>query len=46
MGKIYTIKKLLIEIPEIEDIKRYMKQTCDSHIALGVYNNNEPLLII
>jgi len=31
----YTIKNLIIEIPEIEDTKHWMKQHCDSHIASG-----------
>ena len=41
---IYTIKNLTIEVPEIEDTKLWMKQTCDSHIASGVYQKDEPFL--
>ena len=40
----YTIKNLTIEIPEMEDTKRYIKNTCDSHIASGIYQEKEPFL--
>lgn len=43
-GKIYRIKDLIIEVPEMEDTKRYMKNTCYSHIASGVYHDKEPFL--
>ena len=38
------IKNLTIEVPEMEDTKLWMKQTCDSHIASGIYHDDEPFL--
>ena len=40
----YIIKNLIIEIPEIEDTKQWMKQHCDSHIAPGVYSDKKDFL--
>ena len=40
----YIIKNLTIEVPEMEDTKRWLKQICDSQIASGVYQDNNSFL--
>ena len=35
---------MTIEVPDMGDTKRWMKQMCDSQIASDVWQDNKPLL--